>query len=276
MSSTPPPVRPGGTSLLDQFGKTRGSFGRLFRAHIDLFKAEIGDILALVKTIATLAAVALAIALVLGNLVYIGGFLFLGEWLFGSIGWGLAHGSLFAIGVIVALVLAIMGAGARSSVLSFLVAAVVAVALALLLGFNVLSDAAASVANTLASPLNSPGLIAALGGAVFFALVFMLLLARIGGRGGAIAGFVLGAILGLLLGWIIAGAPWTWPPAVGFAITLALLLWPVVNFAIAWPGIDLGQRFGQLKPTQSIEAVNETRTWLEEQWQKRLTLPGRK
>ena len=41
-----------------------------------------------------------------GTLLWVGGFLFLGEWLFGSIGWGLAHGLLFGIGLIVALGLA--------------------------------------------------------------------------------------------------------------------------------------------------------------------------
>ena len=56
-------------------------------------------------------------------LLWVGGFLFLGEWLFGSIGWGLAHGLLFGIGLIVALALAIVGSRARYCVLSFVVAA---------------------------------------------------------------------------------------------------------------------------------------------------------
>jgi hypothetical protein len=276
MTSTTNPTQPGQTSLMDQFQKTRGSFMRLLHAHIGLLKAEISDILGLVKSIAAMGLIALVVALVVGNLLYVGGFLFVGEWLFGSIGWGLAHGLFFGIGLIVALTLGIMGAKASSTIVSFLIAAVVAVLLALALGSNVLSDAAANVASNLASPLNSPGLVAAIGGAIVFGILFALMLARLAGGGGAIAGLVIGAILGLLLGWIIAGAPWTWPPAVGFAITLALMLWPLLNFVIAWPGINLEERFGQLYPRQSIEAANETRAFLEDQWQKRRPQLGKK
>jgi len=275
-STSGPPPPPGQTSLLGQFQQTRASFMRLLHAHIDLLKAEIGEILGLLKTMAALAAVVLVVALMVGNLLYIGGFLFLGEWLFGSIGWGLAHGVLFGIGLIVALALGIIGARARSSVVSFLIAAVITILLALGLGSNVLSDAAANLATNLASPLNSPGLVAAVGGAIVFAILFALLFARLAGGGGAIGGLVIGAVLGLLFGWIIAGAPWTWPPAVGFAITFGLMLWPLLSFVIAWPSIKLEERFSRLYPRQSIEAANETRAWLEEQWQKRRPQRGKK
>ena len=249
---------------------------RLLHAHIGLLKAEIGDILALVKTMAGLAAVALGVALVVGNLLYIGGFLFLGEWLFGSIGWGLAHGVLFGVGLIVALGLGIVGAPKRTTIVSFFLAAVITILLALGLGSNVLSNAAANVAANLSSPFDSPGLVAAIGGAVVFAIIFALLLARLGGRAGLIGCVVIGLILGFLFGWVIAGAPWTWPPAVGFAITFGLMLWPLLNFVIAWPGINIGERFGRLYPRQSIEAANETRAWLEEQWQTRRPQLGKK
>src|SRR5688572_164441 len=67
------------TTVMEQFGRTRSSFSRLVRAHIDLFKAEIGEIIDKVKFMGTLAGVALIVLLFVGNMLYVGGFLFLGE-----------------------------------------------------------------------------------------------------------------------------------------------------------------------------------------------------
>ena len=269
-----PPVEPGPTheqvaSLLEEFGHTRQSFMALIRAHVDLFKAEINDIAKQLGTMAGLAGAALAFGLIVANMLYVGGFLFLGEWLFGSIGWGLAHGLLFGIGVIVALLLAFLGAEAMSTVLSFIGAMIVTFVVALLTGSNIGYDLSAQTATNLAQPFGAPGVVALIAGAIFGAVLFTLLMARVGGRKGAIGGFFLGAILGALVGWLIAGAPWTLPPALGFAITIGLISWPILNFIFAWPGINLEERFGNLAPRQSMEAVTETRTWLEEQWQTR-------
>lgn len=263
-------------SLAEQIGRTRSSFGRLAGAHVGLLKAEIGEIVDQLKVLGALAGVILALGLLVGNMLYIGGFLFLGEWLFGSIGWGLAHGVLFAIAIIVALVMAILGAPARAPALAFIGAIVVTVAIALLCGSNVGYEAASQVASGLAQPLNSPGVVALLVGALVGAIVFMLVLARAAGRGGAIGGFVLGAFLGGLVGWLIAGAPWTWPPAIGFAITIGLVAWPILTAAFALPGLDPAERFSRLYPKQSIEAFEETRTFLEEQWASRRPMRAKK
>jgi hypothetical protein len=263
-------------TLTEQFGRTRGSFSRLFRAHVDLLKAEIGEIMGQIKTIGTLAGVALAFTLMVGNLLYIGGFLFLGEWLFGSIGWGLAHGVLFGLDMVVVLVLAILGARMVSAIISYLLATAIAVGIALLCGLNIAYDAAASVAAGLSSPLNGAGVVAAAVGALVGALLFALMFWRLMGGGGAIVGLILGIILGAPVGWLIGGAPWTWPPAVGFAVTMGLIAWPILNAVLAVPGLDPGARFSKLYPHQSIEAANETKAWLEEQWRRRQPKLGRK
>jgi hypothetical protein len=104
----------------------------------------------------------------------------------------------------------------------------------------------------------------------------MLLLGRMAGRGGALGGLFVGALFGALIGWLIGGAPWTWPPAVGLAITVGLLLWPLFTVAVAWPGLDPAERFSRLYPRQSIEAFEETRAFLEEQWASRRPMPGKK
>jgi MFS family permease len=279
-SQTPDPrAQPAGegpSSLLEQFGRTKSSFSRLISAHVGLLKAEIGEILALVKVMGTLAGIAFGVMLMLANMLYVGGFLFLGEWLFGSIGWGFAHGVLFAIAVIVALMLGILGAPMGRAIASFVLAIVVAIVIAVLLGLNIPYNAASSVAASLASPFDSPGLIAALAGAVIGAVLFALLLGRMAGRGGFIGGLVMGLFLGALIGWLMAGAPWTWPPAVGFAITIGLLAWILFNLALSIPSLDIGARFAKLQPTQTIEAVNETKAFLEEQWRKRQPKLGKK
>ena len=268
--ATPP------ASLAQQIGRTRSSVGRLVSAHVGLLKAEIGEIVDQIKVIGTLAGIILAFALLMGNMLFIGGMLFLGEWLFGSIGWGLAHGVLLALALIVVLAMAILGAPARAAMLGFFVAVVLTVCIALLCGSNVAYNSAVQLGANIAQPFGSPGVIALIAGAVVGALIFMLLMARMAGRGGAIAGLFVGAIIGALVGWLIGGAPWTWPPAAGFAITIGLICWPIFAAAVALPGLDPAERFSRLYPKQSIEAFEETRTFLEEQWATRRPMPGKK
>jgi hypothetical protein len=270
--STPP----GNTSLLDQFQKTRESFMALVQAHITLLKAELNDILGEVKTLATQAGIAIAIAHMTAHMRDVGGLLFLGEWLFGSIGWGFAHGILLGIGILVALALAMVGSRARYATISFVVALIVTILVALLCGLNVAYDAANATAGNLAAPFGTPGVVALLGGMVLGGLLFALLLARAWGRRGIIIGLILGIVLGARAGWLIAGAPWTWPPAIGFAILIGLIVWPMLHVILAYPHLDPAERFAKLQPKQSIEAMNETREWLEEQWQTRLPTRGDK
>jgi hypothetical protein len=269
---TPQPTR----GLGAQFGRTRAAFVALFQAHLDLLKAELGEIVGQIKGMAAAAGCALVIALMTFALIYVGGFLFLGEWLYGSIGWGLAHGVLFGVALTVVLAMSIVGATGRTAMAALAMSALVTLGLTLLCGLNIASDAAASFARQLASPFDSPGLVALIGGAVVGAVICGLLLIRVGGRSGFIGGLFLGLVLGMPVGWLIAGAPWTWPPAVGFSVSLGIILWPVLDIVLAWPGLDIEARFKKLYPQQSIDAANETRAWLEEQWQsRRAKLPGR-
>ncbi len=257
------------SSLGEQIGRTRSSFMRLVQAHIALLRAELDEIMGEVKVLATQAGAILGIALFTATMLYVGGFLFLGEWLFGSIGWGFAHGVLFGVAIIVNLAFMMLGARGSSLALAFVLAAGLTVAIALLCGSNVAYNTAAGAASGLAQPLGTPGIVALLGGIVIGIVLFTLLFARAGGRNGAIAGFFLGAILGALVGWLIAGAPWTWPPAVGFAITIGLIAWAMLAALLALPGLNPEERFAKLYPRQSIESFEETRTFLEEQWASR-------
>jgi hypothetical protein len=259
-----------------QIGRTKGSLSRLLAAHIALLKAELGDIVGQLKVLGTIAGMVLVLALLLGNMLYIGGALFIGEWLFGSIGWGLAHGSLLVLALMVVFALVALGAPGAGLVLGLLLAAGAAIAIALLLGSNVAYTMAADLALRLSAPLDNPGAIAALGGAIVAGLGLLFVGLRLGGLTGGIAGLVVGLIVGAPLGWLMGAGPWTWPPAAGLAITIGLLLWPILQLAISWPQLDVGKRFSRLYPRQSIEAANETKAWLEEQWRKRRPTPGTK
>ena len=259
----------------EQFRRTREAFSGLFSAHMGLLRAELGEIFGQLKVMATLAGVALGFALLMISMLYVGGFLFLGEWLFGSIGWGLAHGVLFALAVIVLLGFGILGAPWRLAAISFLLAAVLAIGLALLLGSNVVYETANYFAQQLAAPFNSAATVGLIAGALVVGLLLAIVAWRAGGTGAAVGGLIGGAVLGLLLGWLIGGIAWEWPPAVGLAITLGLILWPVAHAALAWPRLDLGEHFGRLKPRQTMEAATETKEWLEEQWQTRRPKLGR-
>ena len=256
-----------------QFGRTRAAFVALFQSHLDLLKAEIGQIANQIKLISAQAGCALAIALMTGTLLYVGGFLFEGEWLFGSIGWGLAHGVLFGFAMILILALAIVGAPRRATLGSLFVAALVTFGLALLCGSNVGYNAASSAAANLAFPLNGTVAVALVAGAVVGAILFGLMLARMAGRGGFVGGLIVGVVIGAIVGWLIAASPWTWPPAVGFAITMGLIAWPILDVVFAWP-LDPSARFAKLYPSQSIEAAKQTRAWLEEQWTTRRSKLG--
>ena len=257
-----------------QFGRTRDAFVALFQAHLDLLKAELAEIVGQLKVMAVAAGCALVFALMTGTLLYVGGFLFEGEWLFGSIGWGLAHGVLFGVALIMTMALAIIGASRRAVLGGQFLALLATIGIALLCGSNVAYNAASNAAQQLAFPLNGTVAVALLGGAIVGAVLFALLLGRLAGRGGFVGGLFVGAIIGLPIGWLIAAAPWTWPPAVGFAITVGLILWPILEAVLAAPGLDPGARFAKLAPRQSIEAANETRAWLEEQWHTRRSKLG--
>ena len=273
-TSAPTDQKP--STVMGYIGRTKDSFQRLLNAHIALLKAEINEILGQIAVIAGLGFAALVFAFVTFTMLYVGGFLFLGEWLFGSIGWGFAHGLLFGIVLIVNIVFVILGASGMRLVAAFIVALAVLFAVAVLCGSNAGYNAANGVSSGLAQPLGTPGVVALVAGIVFGALLFTLLLARVAGRNGAIGGFFLGAILGALLGWLIAGAPWTWQPAFGFGITIGLLAWIILIIVFAVPGLDPAAKFSKLYPRQSVESFDETRAFLEEQWRSRQPKLGKK
>jgi hypothetical protein len=87
--------------LREQIDRTVETARRLFEAHKALLIAELEPIKANIAAVSAAAALAVGAALFAVMLISIATTLFLGEAIFGSMGWGIVHGTLTAVMVIV-------------------------------------------------------------------------------------------------------------------------------------------------------------------------------
>src|SRR6187397_1750269 len=117
---TPPPTAPPPRGprtkppgLTEQLKATRDAAMALVMAHVDLAKAEAGQIAGEVGRVAAVGALAIALVIFAVFLVVIGTSLWLGEWLLGSMGWGVLHGFLLFVSVALAAVLIALGVSGR-------------------------------------------------------------------------------------------------------------------------------------------------------------------
>ena len=267
----PPPKPPKPPGLREQAARTYAAGRRLVDAHVALGKAELAVILDDAKRVAALVGLALAFVLYIGVLVTVGMALFLGEWIFGSMGWGILHGTLFSMATAVILVLMALRIS-RAYLAGTLLAAVLAgIAVGVILGLALPNAAYAAIAESSApgtetgiGPL-AVGL--ALWGAVF-ALVGLLVGARASGVGGALGGFFVGAMLGALFGAFTAIS---FSPQVGAAlgVTVTLVVWPVLA-SLRLRDYDWEELKRRFTPQASIDAAMETKAFVEAR------LPGTK
>jgi MFS family permease len=238
----------------------RTAVQRLVAAHVDLAKAELGDILDEIKGVAVLSGVAIGALILAGLLFGVGLFLFLAEWLFGSIGWGVLHGPLFLTGVAIAAVLAALGYGGGRIGLNFGLAVLVGVLVGVVLGADLTNRAWSALGDSIATNYSAdvrPLVVAAATLALLGGLLGLIAGARGGGIGGAIAGLLVGAIVGALLGAL--------GPRVGAAIgvTVALIAWPVfMGIGVARTGIDTDKLKDRFYPKATIDTTKETIEWV--------------
>ena len=262
--SGPPAGGEGETpGLKEQLFATRDAARGLVSAHIDLAKAEIGDTLDEVKRIAVLAGIAFAVLLLAGLLLPIGLALFLGETLFGSIGWGVLHGTLLLVDIGLACVLLVV-ANARGIGAAFLVAVVVGVIVGVVLGLDLTNRGWTLVGDQVAGNIaagDRPLFVAAGSLAAIGAILGFIAGIR-GGLGAAIFGLIAGAIVGALLGALTAVAL---GPRVGAAIgvAVALLVWPAaMGLRVARQGVDGEEFMSRFWPETTIETTKETIEWV--------------
>src|SRR3954468_6116862 len=119
--------------LRDQAGATFRAGKRLLRAHVNLAKAEAGEIAGEVGRMVALIALALGLLFTVGILFLVGLPLFLAEWLLGSIGWGVLLGTFLLIDLAVVVLLGAIGVGRGRQLTAWLVGAILGVALGALL-----------------------------------------------------------------------------------------------------------------------------------------------
>ena len=254
--------------LGEQIGATRDAGKRLIDAHIELAKAEFGEIADAIKRAAALIGLAIGAVLFAALLVAVGTPLFLGEWLFGSIGWGILLGLLLMFAIAVAAGVKALDARASWGVgAPFIVAAVVGIVVGVVLGLDLTNRGWTALGDTAFAGLDagSRPLVVAVGS---LALIFAVLGAVLGGvragAGAAIGGLVGGAVSGVLLGALTAIAT---GPRVGAAIGVAtgFIVW------VALLGLDIVRHHGdadELKerfmPDRTIEITKETIEWARE------------
>jgi hypothetical protein len=236
-------------------------------AHVELAKAEAGQIAGEVGRVAALGALAIVLVIFAVFLFVIGVSLGLGEWLLGSMGWGVIHGVLLFLSVAMAAVLGALGISGRRIGGALLVSIVVAVVLSVVLGANLLNQLYTAIGDALGLAVD-PGIRPLVVGMLFVG--FLGLLAGIaaavmmdasgGGRFAALAGLT---VLGVAIGAFTAI---TFGPQVGagIGITAGYVTWMVLmGIDVVRTGIDLEALKRRFYPVQTIDTSKETLEWLQ-------------
>jgi hypothetical protein len=255
----------------------------LARAHLELLKTELGDIVGQLKVISALAGMIIAVALFAAQLVAIGGTLFMGEWLFGSIGWGVLHGVLISVALIVVAAMVLVEAPGRVIARPLVVALIAGIVVSAVLGANLVRRGAEQAGTQLRSgplpqldPGWAPTVVGIVVGAVLLGLIGLIALGRLGGFGGGFAGLILGSIFGAFIGWGWAGLTFSWHGAIAIGLAIGLLTWIVLMPVwLLRAHVDPTARFRRLWPKESYETAKETKEWLESEWARRRAGLGR-
>jgi hypothetical protein len=247
--------------LREQLIATKEALLAFVHAHVELAKAEAGEIAGEVKRAAALGGIAAACLLLLAFFLPTGLFLFLGDWVFGSVGWGVLHASELLVDVAILAVLLAIRANGLARALG--VAALVGAVFGIVLG--------ADLANGLWSRIGDA---TGVGGGDSRPLVTgILVLGAVGGliglAGGASATGTRGAVGGLIAGLIAGGlvgafSAITFGPRVGCALGLAAALaaWPLLMaLAVSRQGIDGETLKARFWPQATIDTAKETIEW---------------
>jgi MFS family permease len=206
--------------------------------------------------------IALAVVLFAAILAVVGTSMFLGEWLLGSLGWGVLHGTLLFAAIAVACALAAMGISGGAIARAFVVGLLVAVVFGVVMGLALPNRAYASVGEA-ALPGIEPGIRPLLVGVLILGAIGLVLGVIAAARGGGIGAFVGGVVGGAILGALSAVNV---GPQVGVGIGIALgyLVWITLMVAeIARNGVDTDELKSRFYPKETIETSKETLAWLQ-------------
>ena len=262
-------------------GGVRAAFMRMIDAHITLLRAELAITGKELGVIIGLALGAFAIAVLALILLYVGSFLFFGELLFGSMGWGIIHGTLIAAAFIGFVVINLAGGRMDRYGWGAAIGVVVAVFVAALLLSNVGNSGGEAVRDWLNDTFVTEDLpfgdawLVTLGGLLIGGLIGLVVAAILGWRSElrgrelitvSIVGFVLGGFVGAIWFSTRYAAP---DGVLGLAITIGLLTWIIAGVVLAArAGFDPEARYANLIPRESIAAFERTREFMTEQWER--------
>jgi hypothetical protein len=250
--------------IREQIGAVVAAARRLVSAHVELARAEIGEITGEVARAAALGCLAAAVVLFALLLLTIGLILFLGEWIFGSIGWGVLLGTLLLVDIAVLAGLLVAGVPGGRLGRVLLLALAVGVVVGLVLGLDLTNRAWTAAGDSLLPSVDAgfrPLAIAVMSLAVIGAILGLVVGIRAAwGSGGS--GLVVGAATGIILGSLTAVAL---GPRVGaaFGVLATLLAWPAfAGLVVARAGLDVDALKVRFYPGQTIETTKETIEWL--------------
>jgi len=261
-ASRPGPEQPPG--LRTQLGATFAAGKRLFRAHVDLAKAEMSEIVDEVKRMVALIGAAIGILVLAGLLFGIGLFLFLGEWLFGSIGWGVLLGTLLLVDAAAIAVLLALDIKAARLGSAFVVAAIAGVLVGVVFGLDLTHRGWTTLGDAVAASYDpsTRTVLLAIGASAAVGAILGLLNRMAGGVGDAIAGVVVGAIIGAIIGLVTVISV---APTVGAAlgVLVALVVWPILAARdLMRTGVDGEAIMKRFTPDETIGLTKETIEWV--------------
>ena len=249
-----------------QLGATFDALKRLLRAHVDLGKAELGEIVDNVKKLVGLGLVALALLFLAAMLLLLGGLLFLGEWLFGSIGWGVLLGTLLIVDLALVALLAALDVSLRRIGISFLLGTAIGVGVGLVLGFDVLHQGWRALGDAVAQPVFADEPTRTVLTAVIGLALVAGILGFVGGVrsgiGAGIMGFIAAGVLGAIIGWITA-TPVSAQVGAALGVLVALIAWPIfAGLDVMRTGIDGEEMAKKFTPDETINLTKETIEWV--------------
>ncbi|MEX1295455.1 MAG: hypothetical protein AB1Z67_04705 [Candidatus Limnocylindrales bacterium] len=274
----PEPEAPG---VGEAVGGVRAAFMRMLDAHITLLKAELAITGKELGLIVGLALGAFVIAVLAAILLYVGSFLFFGELLFGSMGWGIIHGTLLAAAFIGFVAINLAGGEMARYGWGAAIGVVVAIVLAAVLLSNAGNTGGESLRDWLNDTFVTEDLpfgdawLVTLGGLVVVGLVGLVVAAIAGWRAelrgqALVALSVVGFVLGGLVGAVWFSTRYEAPDGVlGLAVTVGFLTWIIAGAVLAARGgFDPEARYADLIPRESIAAFGRTKDLMTEQWER--------
>ena len=267
--------------MSEAIGGVRAAVMRMLDAHLKLLRAELELTGKELGVIVGLALGALAIAILAAILLYVGSFLFFGELLFGSMGWGIIHGTLIAAAFISFVVVNLAGGEIERYGLGAAIGIVVGVILAAVLLSNVGNTGGEALGDWLTDTFMTDDLpfgeawLVTLGGLVVGGVIGLIAglvggwRAKLEGRALMSLGIV-GLVLGGFIGALWASTRYEAPDGVlGLAVTVGLLTWIIAGLVLAARrGFDPEARYANLIPRESIAAFEKTKDYLSGEWER--------